>query len=108
MNSGDKSCDKRVIGREVFRANATGMDISSEEGAVTALANSIPFLVIGLVLSIIILYAAGIVVRRCAVNDEMKLGVIVYANTVAVYVPLYVGSDGYSDYPPFGIAQFLS
>lgn len=87
----------------------SGGVVASDAALAAALAASLPFLLTDLVLSLILLYVAGMVVRKYAVNQEIKFGLIVCGITLAVFVPIFISSDGHEIYPLwYNIISFLS
>jgi len=63
------------------------------------MASSVPFLLVDFFVTVILLYVAGRIVRKYAVNQEIKYGLIVCGLTFVVLVPLFISSNGHELYP---------
>lgn len=87
-----------VIESIVF-AIALGADLTNESSLNEVLTNSKLFLVTDLVLTALILFFAGVVVRKYTPNKEVLFGLILSSLTLAIYLPLALSSNTFSDYP---------
>ena len=72
---------------------------TTEAEMAAALAGNAPFLLADIVLTVIILYIAGVVVRKYAVGHEIKYALIVCGITLLVFFPMFVISEGIEIYP---------
>ena len=97
-----------MIGSIIF-AVLTEVELGSESKSADALANSITFLSINVVLYSLIMYYAGTVVKKYASSKETKFGVIVSTLTFIIYVLLFYGSNSFTEFPVwYNAAVFLA
>ena len=93
----------------IIFAVLTEVELGSESKSADALANSITFLSINVVLYSLIMYYAGTVVKKYALSKEAIFGAIVSLITFIIYILLFIGSNSFTEFPVwYNVAVFLA
>ncbi len=76
-----------------------GFNLEDMKNITTTLSNSTTYLIADLLITSVILFYAGRVVRKYAPHKEMLFAVIVTILTAAIYIPLGISANSFSIYP---------